>query len=41
MLTSPTLDKLTQLKLKGMARALLEQREGSEYHSLSASFPKL
>jgi len=34
MLTSPTLDKLNQLRLKGMARALLEQREGSEYHSL-------
>jgi DNA replication protein DnaC len=35
MLTSQTLDKLNQLKLKGMARALLEQREGSDYHSLS------
>jgi hypothetical protein len=26
MLTTPTLDKLNQLKLKGIARALLEQR---------------
>src|ERR1039458_5947902 len=34
MLTSPTLDKLNQLRLKGMARALLEQREGPDYHSL-------
>jgi DNA replication protein DnaC len=35
MLTSPTLDKLNQLKLKGMARALVEQREGADYYSLS------
>jgi DNA replication protein DnaC len=35
MLTSPTLDKLNQLKLRGMARALLEQREGANYHSLN------
>src|ERR1019366_3064366 len=35
MLTTPTLDKLGQLKLRGMARALLEQREGSDYHSLN------
>ncbi len=34
MLTSPTIDKLNQLKLRGMARALQEQREGAEYHSL-------
>jgi len=34
MLATPTLDKLGQLKLRGMARALLEQREGSDYHSL-------
>jgi DNA replication protein DnaC len=35
MLTTPTLDKLGQLKLRGMARALLEQREGANYHSLN------
>jgi DNA replication protein DnaC len=34
MLTTPTLDKLNQLKLRGMARALLEQREHPNYHSL-------
>jgi DNA replication protein DnaC len=35
MLTSPTIDKLLELKLKGMARALLEQQEHTEYHRLS------
>jgi DNA replication protein DnaC len=35
VLTTPTLDKLNQLKLKGMARALLEQQEHAEYHRLS------
>jgi DNA replication protein DnaC len=35
VLTTPTLDKLTQLKLKGMVRALLEQQEHTEYHRLS------
>jgi DNA replication protein DnaC len=35
MLTSPTVDKLMELKLKGMARALLEQQEYTEYHRLT------
>jgi DNA replication protein DnaC len=35
MLMTPTLDKLNQLKLKGMARALLEQREHPNYQSLA------
>jgi DNA replication protein DnaC len=35
VLTTPTLDKLTQLKLRGMARALLEQQEQATYHRLS------
>jgi|GEM_PF-5221 len=35
MLTTPTIDKLMELKLKGMARALLEQQESTEYHRLS------
>jgi DNA replication protein DnaC len=35
MLTSPTIDKLMELKLKGMARALLEQQEHAEYGPLS------
>jgi DNA replication protein DnaC len=35
MLTSPTIDKLLELKLKGMARALIDQQEHTEYHRLS------
>lgn len=35
MLINPTLDKLNQLKLRGMARALVEQQEQPNYHSLS------
>ena len=35
MLMTPTLDKLTALNLTGMARALHEQMEGSEYQALS------
>jgi DNA replication protein DnaC len=35
MLANPTLDKLNQLRLKGMARALLEQREAADYQSLA------
>lgn len=35
MLMTPTLDKLTTLNLAGMARALYEQTEGSEYQALS------
>jgi len=35
VLMTPTLDKLNQMKLKGMARALLEQRDVPEYQSLT------
>lgn len=35
MLTTPTLDKLYQLNLRGLARALLEQRERPDYQALS------
>lgn len=35
MLVSPTVDKLQELNLTGMARALLEQRDNAEYHSLT------
>ncbi len=35
MLTTPTLDALRALNLLGMARALAEQLERSEYHALS------
>ena len=35
MLTNPTLDNLSRLKLGGMARALLEQREQPTYNTLS------
>lgn len=34
MLVSPTVDKLHELNLTGMARALLEQRENADYQSL-------
>jgi DNA replication protein DnaC len=35
VLTNPTLDNLSRLKLGGMARALLEQREQPTYNTLS------
>lgn len=35
MLVSPTVDKLHDLNLTGMARALMEQRDNAEYHSLT------
>ena len=35
MLVSPTVEKLHELNLSGMARALIEQRENTEYQSLS------
>jgi DNA replication protein DnaC len=34
VLTTPTLDKLARLNLRGMARALLEQRERPDYQAL-------
>ena len=35
MLTSPTMDKLTDLNLPGMVRALQEQMDGTAYQALT------
>ncbi len=35
MLTAPTIDKLYQLNLGGMARALVEQRDRPDYQQLA------
>jgi DNA replication protein DnaC len=35
VLTTPTLDKLSRLNLRGMARALLEQRDRPDYQALA------